>query len=166
MALSLAPGMLIQYLAAALAYPPLPFIRSWSSPPCSFCTSTTYLHSRSFPRFVKPSSRMWMIRHRSYRHWTRCERYCGRRSIQHCWTGAFASSCHTFMHSGGFWLSTKLVREGRIGSGDAVAVFWTASRNLQIYIPRVIALAKANWLRSSSLVLSHLTPRTACHPSI
>ncbi|KAH6901921.1 P-loop containing nucleoside triphosphate hydrolase protein [Coprinopsis sp. MPI-PUGE-AT-0042] len=45
----------------------------------------------------------------------------------------------------GFWFGSKLVREGKIGAGEVMAVFWAcliATSNLQACIPQMILLGK------------------------
>jgi ATP-binding cassette subfamily B (MDR/TAP) protein 1 len=48
----------------------------------------------------------------------------------------------------GFWFGSKLVRDGKIGAGDVMAVFWAcliATSNLQMCIPQFIILAKGKF---------------------
>ena len=47
-----------------------------------------------------------------------------------------------------FWFGSKLVRDGKIGAGDVMAVFWAcliATSNLQMCIPQFILLAKGKF---------------------
>ena len=44
----------------------------------------------------------------------------------------------------GFWFGSKLVRNGKIGAGDVMSVFWAyliATSNHQMCIPQLITLA-------------------------
>jgi ATP-binding cassette subfamily B (MDR/TAP) protein 1 len=48
----------------------------------------------------------------------------------------------------GFWFGSKLVRDGKIGAGDVMAVFWAcliATSNLQMCIPQFFILAKGKF---------------------
>ncbi|KAF7338206.1 hypothetical protein MVEN_02045700 [Mycena venus] len=56
----------------------------------------------------------------------------------------------------GFWFGSKLVKDGKIGSGDVMAVFWAcliATSNLQMCIPQSIVLAKGKYAMVSLLTL-------------
>ncbi|KAF8212117.1 P-loop containing nucleoside triphosphate hydrolase protein [Mycena galopus ATCC 62051] len=56
----------------------------------------------------------------------------------------------------GFWFGSKLVREGKIGPGDVMAVFWAcliATSNLQMCIPQFIVLTKGKFAMVSLLTL-------------
>ncbi|KAF7363533.1 hypothetical protein MSAN_01009800 [Mycena sanguinolenta] len=56
----------------------------------------------------------------------------------------------------GFWFGSKLVRDGKIGPGDVMAVFWAcliATSNLQMCIPQFIVLAKGKFAMVSLLTL-------------
>ncbi|KAJ7271891.1 P-loop containing nucleoside triphosphate hydrolase protein [Mycena haematopus] len=56
----------------------------------------------------------------------------------------------------GFWFGSKLVKEGKIGPGDVMAVFWAcliATSNLQMCIPQFIVLAKGKFAMVSLLTL-------------
>ncbi|KAJ7449923.1 P-loop containing nucleoside triphosphate hydrolase protein [Mycena latifolia] len=55
-----------------------------------------------------------------------------------------------------FWFGSKLVRDGKIGPGDVMAVFWAcliATSNLQMCIPQFIVLAKGKFAMVSLLTL-------------
>lgn len=56
----------------------------------------------------------------------------------------------------GFWFGSKLVKEGKVGAGDVMAVFWAcliATSNLQMCIPQFITLAKGKFAMVSLLTL-------------
>ncbi|KAJ7046909.1 P-loop containing nucleoside triphosphate hydrolase protein [Mycena alexandri] len=56
----------------------------------------------------------------------------------------------------GFWFGSKLVRDGKIGPGDVMAVFWAcliATSNMQMCIPQFITLAKGKFAMVSLLTL-------------
>jgi ATP-binding cassette subfamily B (MDR/TAP) protein 1 len=56
----------------------------------------------------------------------------------------------------GFWFGSKLVRDGKIGAGDVMAVFWAcliATSNLQMCIPQFILLAKGKFAAVALLSL-------------
>lgn len=56
----------------------------------------------------------------------------------------------------GFWFGAKLVREGRIGAGDVMAVFWAcliATSNLQMCIPQFITITKGKYAIVALLTL-------------
>jgi ATP-binding cassette subfamily B (MDR/TAP) protein 1 len=53
-------------------------------------------------------------------------------------TSAAAQFVSMAMFVQGFWFGSKLVRDGKIGAGDVMAVFWAcliATSNLQMCIP-------------------------------
>jgi ABC-type multidrug transport system fused ATPase/permease subunit len=63
--------------------------------------------------------------------------------------------CFTDLHSG-FWFGSHLVKDGKIGPGDVMAVFWAcliATNNLQMCIPQFIVLAKGKFAMVSLLTL-------------
>ncbi|KAJ7219370.1 P-loop containing nucleoside triphosphate hydrolase protein [Mycena pura] len=56
----------------------------------------------------------------------------------------------------GFWFGSKLVKAGKIGPGDVMAVFWAcliATTNLQMCIPQFIVLTKGKFAMVSLLTL-------------
>ncbi|KAJ6496976.1 P-loop containing nucleoside triphosphate hydrolase protein [Mycena vitilis] len=56
----------------------------------------------------------------------------------------------------GFWFGSKLVKDGKIGPGDVMAVFWAcliATSNMQMCIPQFIVLAKGKFAMVSLLTL-------------
>jgi ATP-binding cassette subfamily B (MDR/TAP) protein 1 len=56
----------------------------------------------------------------------------------------------------GFWFGSKLVRDGKIGAGDVMAVFWAClitTSNLQMCIPQFILLAKGKFAAVALLTL-------------
>jgi ATP-binding cassette, subfamily B (MDR/TAP), member 1 len=60
-----------------------------------------------------------------------------------------------------FWFGAKLVRDGNIGTGDVVAVFWAcliATSNLQMSIPQFITLAKGKFAIVALLMLVQDSP--------
>ena len=67
----------------------------------------------------------------------------------------------------GFWFGAKLVREGKIGAGDVMAVFWAcliAASNLQMCIPQFIVLTKGKFAIASLLGL--VTEPSTPSPSV
>ena len=67
----------------------------------------------------------------------------------------------------GFWFGAKLVREGKIGAGDVMAVFWAcliAASNLQMSIPQFIVFTKGKFAIASLLGLftEPSTPSPLC----
>ncbi|KAJ6632548.1 P-loop containing nucleoside triphosphate hydrolase protein [Mycena sp. CBHHK59/15] len=75
----------------------------------------------------------------------------------------------------GFWFGAGIVKAGKIGAGDVMAVFWAclmAATNLQLCIPQFILLAKGKFAMTSLLSLvddDHRqdTPQTMpCHSEI
>ncbi|XP_006455032.1 hypothetical protein AGABI2DRAFT_180250 [Agaricus bisporus var. bisporus H97] len=58
----------------------------------------------------------------------------------------------------GFWFGGKLVRDGKISSGDVMAVFWAcliATSNLQMCIPQFIILAKGKFSMAALMEIIH-----------
>jgi ATP-binding cassette subfamily B (MDR/TAP) protein 1 len=58
----------------------------------------------------------------------------------------------------GFWFGGKLVRDGKISSGDVMAVFWAcliATSNLQMCIPQFIILAKGKFSMAALMAVIH-----------
>ncbi|KAJ6491593.1 ABC transporter type 1, transmembrane domain-containing protein [Mycena vulgaris] len=56
----------------------------------------------------------------------------------------------------GFWFGAGIVKSGKIGAGDVMAVFWAclmAATNLQLCIPQFILLAKGKFALTSLLAL-------------
>ncbi|KAI0316650.1 P-loop containing nucleoside triphosphate hydrolase protein [Amylostereum chailletii] len=75
-------------------------------------------------------------------------------------TWAFTSGMTQFtvmaMFVQGFWFGAKLVRDGSVGAGDVMAVFWAcliATTNLQMCVPHFITLAKGKFAMSSLIGL-------------
>ncbi|KAF8153733.1 ABC transporter type 1, transmembrane domain-containing protein [Pholiota molesta] len=57
----------------------------------------------------------------------------------------------------GFWFGGKLVRDGKVGAGQVMAVFWAcliATSSLQMCIPQLIVLAKGKAAMAALLSLS------------
>ena len=71
-------------------------------------------------------------------------------------TSAAAQFVTMAMFIQGFWFGAKLVREGKIGAGDIMAVFWAcliATSNLQMCIPQFITLTKGKFAVVALLTL-------------
>jgi ATP-binding cassette, subfamily B (MDR/TAP), member 1 len=73
---------------------------------------------------------------------------------------AFTSGFNQFialaMFVQGFWFGAKLVREGKVGTGTVMAVFWAcliATTNFQMCIPHLITLAKGKFAISALIAL-------------
>jgi ATP-binding cassette subfamily B (MDR/TAP) protein 1 len=71
-------------------------------------------------------------------------------------TSAAAQFVTVVMSVQGFWFGAKLIREGKIGAGDVMAVFWAClitTSNLQMCIPRFITLTKGKFAVITLLTL-------------
>jgi len=85
-------------------------------------------------------------------------------------TSAAAQFVTMAMFVQGFWFGAKLVREGKIGAGDVMGVFWAcliATSNLQMCIPQFITLAKGKFAAVALLTLvedSNSAPRNTFLP--
>ncbi len=72
----------------------------------------------------------------------------------------------------GFWFGAKLVRDGSVGAGNVMAVFWAcliATTNLQMCIPHLITLTKGKFAMSSLIALVEApnpTPTLGRRPSV
>ncbi|KAF8153367.1 P-loop containing nucleoside triphosphate hydrolase protein [Crassisporium funariophilum] len=85
------------------------------------------------------------------------------KSLNGVWavSGGVAQFVMMGMFVQGFWFGSKLVREGRVGAGDVMAVFWAcliAGSNLQMCIPQVITLAKGKFAMVALLSLIASSP--------
>ncbi|KAI0265438.1 P-loop containing nucleoside triphosphate hydrolase protein [Gloeopeniophorella convolvens] len=69
----------------------------------------------------------------------------------------------------GFWFGAKLVRDGKVGAGDVMAVFWAcliATTNFQMCIPYLITLTKGKFAMSALVALVEApTPAPAPAPN-
>jgi ATP-binding cassette subfamily B (MDR/TAP) protein 1 len=78
-------------------------------------------------------------------------------------TSSLAQFVTMAMFAQGFWFGSKLVREGKISSGDVMAVFWAcliATSNLQMCIPQLIVLEKGKTAMASLLSIAPVSPTT------
>ncbi|KAF9483294.1 P-loop containing nucleoside triphosphate hydrolase protein [Pholiota conissans] len=81
------------------------------------------------------------------------------RSLNSVWavTSGAAQFVMMAMFVQGFWFGAKLVREGKVGAGQVMAVFWAcliATSSLQMCIPQMIVLAKGKAAMVALLSLS------------
>jgi ATP-binding cassette subfamily B (MDR/TAP) protein 1 len=81
------------------------------------------------------------------------------RSLNGVWaaTSGGAQFVMMAMFVQGFWFGGKLVRDGKVGAGQVMAVFWAcliATSSLQMCIPQLIVLAKGKAAMAALLALS------------
>jgi ATP-binding cassette subfamily B (MDR/TAP) protein 1 len=68
----------------------------------------------------------------------------------------------------GFWFGGKLVRDGKVSSGDVMAVFWAcliATSNLQLCIPQFIILTKGKFSMAALMAIIHTSSSSDSGPS-
>ncbi|KAI0298345.1 P-loop containing nucleoside triphosphate hydrolase protein [Multifurca ochricompacta] len=85
---------------------------------------------------------------------------------------AFTSGLNQFIALGmfvqGFWFGAKLVRDGKVGVGNVMAVFWAcliATTNFQMCIPHLITLTKGKFAMSALIALVQAPTPVYSHSS-
>ena len=174
MASSLVSGMLIQYLTTVITCLALAFIRSWqltlvilSALPLliliqglsqgfanpllahereqSGVAATIIERAVSAIATVKAFNATGLEHSRASGIFSRLQEAAGKLNALWALTSGISQFVVMAMFVQGFWFGSKLVREGRVGAGDVMAVFWAcliASSNLQMCIPQFIVLTK------------------------
>ncbi|KAJ7430740.1 P-loop containing nucleoside triphosphate hydrolase protein [Mycena galericulata] len=182
---SLAAGRLIQYLTTCFTCLALGFMRSWAltlvilsavpvlmviqtlsqifaGPLLNVERSTTATAATQVDRAVTSISTVKAFNAASYEH-TNLSAALDRmttatKKLNAVWglTSGLAQFVMMGMFVQGFWFGSKLVKDGKIGPGDVMAVFWAcliATSNLQMCIPQFITLAKGKFAMVSLLTL-------------
>jgi ATP-binding cassette subfamily B (MDR/TAP) protein 1 len=177
MATSLASGYLIQYLTTTLACLLLAFIRSWALTLIILSVVPLLILIQSFsqsiasPLHFRERSEIGTTATLVDRALTAISTLkafnaqvfeltkaigafetlrLAARSLNRVWgvTSALAQFATMAMFVQGFWFGSKLVRDGKVSTGDVVATFWAcliATSNLQMCIPQFITLAKGKF---------------------
>ncbi|KAJ7097851.1 P-loop containing nucleoside triphosphate hydrolase protein [Mycena belliarum] len=183
---SLAAGRLVQYMTTCLTCLALGFMRSWAltlvilsavpvlmviqalsqifaGPLLNVERSTTATAATHVDRAVTAISTVKAFNAEQYEHTTlsaACERMSiASKKLNAVWglTSGLSQFVMMGMFVQGFWFGSKLVRDGKIGPGDVMAVFWAcliATSNLQMCIPQFIVLAKGKFAMVSLLTLT------------
>ncbi|KAJ7125492.1 P-loop containing nucleoside triphosphate hydrolase protein [Mycena crocata] len=182
---SLAAGRLVQYLTTCLTCLALGFMRSWAltlvilsavpilifiqtlsqifaGPLLNVERATTATAATHVDRAVTAISTVKAFNAAPYEH-TNLGAALDRMStatkkLNAVWglTSGLAQFVMMGMFVQGFWFGSKLVKDGKIGPGDVMAVFWAcliATSNLQMCIPQFIVLAKGKFAMVSLLTL-------------
>ncbi|KAJ7285724.1 P-loop containing nucleoside triphosphate hydrolase protein [Mycena rebaudengoi] len=182
---SLATGRLVQYLTTCLACLGLGFSRSWAltlvilsavpilmiiqtlsqifaGPLLNVERSTTATAATLVDRATSSISTVKAFNAAHYEH-TNLGAALDRmtsatKRLNSLWglTSGLAQFVMMGMFVQGFWFGSKLVKDGKIGPGDVMAVFWAcliATSNLQMCIPQFIVVAKGKFAMVSLLTL-------------
>ncbi|KAJ7172361.1 P-loop containing nucleoside triphosphate hydrolase protein [Mycena filopes] len=182
---SLAAGRLIQYMTTCLTCLALGFMRSWAltlvilsavpilmviqtlsqifaGPLLNVERATTATAATHVDRAVTAISTVKAFNAAPYEH-TNLGAALDRmttatKKLNAVWglTSGLAQFVMMGMFVQGFWFGSKLVRDGKIGPGDVMAVFWAcliATSNMQMCIPQFITLAKGKFAMVSLLTL-------------
>ncbi|CAK5264612.1 unnamed protein product [Mycena citricolor] len=182
---SLAAGRLIQYLTTCIACLALGFMRSWSltlviltAVPVLVCIqiasqllagpllnverSTTAVAATHVDRAFSAISTVKAFNASGYEQHkldgALDKMSTATRKLVAVW--GVTSGCAQFVMMGmfvqAFWFGSKLVKEGKIGPGDVMAVFWAcliATSNLQMSIPQFIVLTRGKFAIVSLLAV-------------
>ncbi|KAJ7709793.1 P-loop containing nucleoside triphosphate hydrolase protein [Mycena rosella] len=182
---SLAAGRVVQYLTTCLACLALGFMRSWAltlvilsavpilmviqtlsqifaGPLLNVERATTATAATHVDRAVTAISTVKAFNAAAYEHANLSAALdrmtVASKKLNAVWglTSGLAQFVMMGMFVQGFWFGSKLVRDGKIGPGDVMAVFWAcliATSNLQMCIPQFIVLAKGKFAMVSLLTL-------------
>ncbi|KAJ6597005.1 P-loop containing nucleoside triphosphate hydrolase protein [Mycena vulgaris] len=182
---SLAAGRVVQYLTTCIACLALGFMRSWAltlvilsavpvlmviqtlsqifaGPLLNVERATTATAATHVDRATTAISTVKAFNAAEYEH-TNLSAALDRmttasKKLNAVWglTSGLAQFVMMGMFVQGFWFGSKLVKDGKIGPGDVMAVFWAcliATSNLQMCIPQFIVLAKGKFAMVSLLTL-------------
>jgi ATP-binding cassette subfamily B (MDR/TAP) protein 1 len=185
MATSLASGMLIQYLTTCIACLILAFLRSWAltlvilsvvpilmliqglsqgfaGPLLAHERSQTATAATLVDRAISAIATVKAFNataHEQSAVGVVLDRLSlAARRLNTVWgiTSSLAQFVMMGMFVQGFWFGAKLVKEGKIGAGDVMAVFWAcliATSNLQMCIPQFITITKGKYAMVALLTL-------------